>query len=160
MMDGAKLRQVTLEVVAERTKMNNANALHTKSALADIMTRLFPPPRQADLDQQQAILTFWHDLLVGGFMAFGLDVNNCDTDKCHLTERGRTALKHLSRDPLNPDGYLEHLCQRAKLSPIATSYIEEARRPTDRIAGKLQRSWLARRPSGWPWTCAMPSWPR
>lgn len=126
MMDGAKLRQVTLEVVAERTKMNNANALHTKSALADIMTRLFPPPRQADLDQQQAILTFWHDLLVGGFMAFGLDVNNCDTDKCHLTERGRTALKHLSRDPLNPDGYLEHLCQRAKLSPIATSYIEEA----------------------------------
>ncbi len=42
-------------------------------------------------------------------MAFGSDINNPDTDRCHLTAHGREALKHLSRDPLNPDGYLEHL---------------------------------------------------
>ena len=112
-MDGTKLAQVTLEVVAERAKMNNANALHTKSALAEIMTRLFPPPRQADLDQQQAILTFWHDLLVGGFMAFGLDVSNCETDRCHLDSVPEVLRRPFSGSRLEPESLAPRPSPRA-----------------------------------------------
>lgn len=46
----------------------------------------------------------------------------------HLTEHGRRALRHLSRDPVNPDGYLAYLADRVALNPIAQSYIEEALR--------------------------------
>jgi hypothetical protein len=126
-MDGATLRKLILEVIAERSKVNNQNAVATNDTLGEVRKRLYPgPARTTNLELEQAALTIWHDLLIGGYMAFGIDLNNCDPGWCHLTERGRQALKHLSRDPLNPDGYLEYLRQRAKLSPIALSYVEEA----------------------------------
>jgi hypothetical protein len=74
----------------------------------------------------QAILTCWHDLMRTGLIAWGHDLMNLDPPNCHLTERGRAVLKHLSRDPSNPDGYLEHLRSRAALSPMAAGYVDEA----------------------------------
>ena len=79
-----------------------------------------------DLDSEQALLTFWHDLLRTGYIAWGYDSANPDPPFCHLTERGRRALAHLSRDPMNPDGYLAYLKSQVTLSDIPFSYITEA----------------------------------
>jgi hypothetical protein len=43
----------------------------------------------------------------------------------HMTQRGRQALAHLTRDPSNPDGYLRHLESIAPLKLITLSYLTE-----------------------------------
>lgn len=74
----------------------------------------------------QVILTCWSDLFRNGVLAWGLDVANPDPPHFHMTQRGRQALKHLSRDPSNPDGYLAYLESHITLDPVARSYLEEA----------------------------------
>jgi hypothetical protein len=59
-------------------------------------------------------------------LAWGRDVENYRFDSVHLTQAGRETLKHLSRDPANRGGYMEYLKQAAPLSPVASSYLEEA----------------------------------
>jgi hypothetical protein len=55
-------------------------------------------------------------------------LNNPDPPFCHLTEQGRETLKHLSRDPANPDGYLAYLNRHARINAISESYLDEALR--------------------------------
>jgi hypothetical protein len=84
-------------------------------------------PGGTDAAGGQAVLACWHDLLLGGQLAWGHDVANPDPPWVHLTDRGRETLKHLGRDPANPDGYLAHLDgQAAALDPVARSYVVEA----------------------------------
>ncbi|MDQ5853872.1 MAG: hypothetical protein M3380_17765 [Chloroflexota bacterium] len=77
-------------------------------------------------EAEQMLLTFWHDLFRTGHIAWGYDLDNAGPPFCHLTERGRKALIHLSRDPMNPDGYLAYLKSQVELSDIPRSYIMEA----------------------------------
>lgn len=79
-----------------------------------------------DQDQQIALLTLWNDLLRQGQIGWGFNVANPDPPFCHLTARGREALRNISRDPANPDGYISCLLSRTTLNPIAQSYIAEA----------------------------------
>ena len=66
-------------------------------------------------------------------LAWGWNIANATPPHFHVTEQGRQALRHLSQDPANPDGYLAHLEDNAKLSPIAHSYVEEALRAYNAI---------------------------
>lgn len=74
---------------------------------------------------QEALLTAWHDLFRTGYLAWGSDLANPNPPFFHLTEQGRKVLMQISRDPGNPEGYLNHLHSVAKLSPIAESYLNE-----------------------------------
>ena len=74
------------------------------------------------------MLVAFYDLFRTGHLSWGWDFANSDPPKCQLTEQGRRALQHLSRDPSNPDGYFAHLASRATLNPIAGSYVDEALR--------------------------------
>lgn len=90
--------------------------------LNEVRSRLNP----RTVDEQQAALTVWHDLLRTGILAPGFDFSNANLPFIHLTEKGRKALEHLSRDPSNPDGYLHHLRSAGLDDDIAMSYITEA----------------------------------
>ncbi len=79
-----------------------------------------------DTQAQQALLTFWHDLFRTGHIGWGYDILNANPPFCHLTEQGRRTLAHLSRDPMNPDGYMAYLNGQVKLSDTPYSYITEA----------------------------------
>lgn len=79
-----------------------------------------------DVSEQQALLTFWHDLFRTGYLSWGYNIDNVESPFCHLTEKGRKWLQHFSRDPANPDGYLAYLRKQGKLNAISNSYLEEA----------------------------------
>jgi hypothetical protein len=79
-----------------------------------------------DTERQQALLTFWHDLFRTGYLAWGFDLSNPAPPFCHLTEQGKRALSHVSRDPANPSGYLSSLRSKVTLSEVVNSYVEEA----------------------------------
>ena len=124
-MDGKLMRETILNVVSEYS--SQGPSFNQKSVLQEVARRLsISPVSKTNIDSQQAILTFWYDLFRIGYLAWGLDVNNPDPPFCHLTEQGRKALAHLSRDPANPEGYLKYLRDGATISPIADSYIKEA----------------------------------
>jgi len=75
---------------------------------------------------EEAILTVLHDLFRTGYLAWGSNLSNPNPPFCHLTEQGRKSLAALSRDPSNPDGYLNFLSKTVSLNPIADSYLREA----------------------------------
>ncbi len=119
-MDGAKIRTVLLTVIHERSRQG---MFQTGPILHDAEERL---GISRDLVSQQALLTFWHDLVRTGYIAWGYNTDNPDPPFCHLTEQGRTALAHLSRDPMNRDGYLAYLAEHVTLHNVPQSYITEA----------------------------------
>src|SRR5262245_38283078 len=59
-------------------------------------------------DEERALLTAFHDLFRNGQLSWGHNLANPGPPFLHLTEQGRRSLQHLSRDPMNPDGYLAH----------------------------------------------------
>lgn len=122
MPDGQSIRSTLLEVVEELAR-TQANSLQTSSILEATVARL---GIRRDRNSVQALLTAYHDLFRNGHLAWGLDLSNSEPPFCHVTEQGRNTLRHFSRDPANPDGYLEHLRTSGALNPIAHSYIEEA----------------------------------
>lgn len=79
----------------------------------------------ANTAADQVLLTVWHDLFRSGILSWGCDLSNPGPPFFHVTDRGRAALKQLSRDPSNPAGYLAHLKAGGSLNPIAMSYIAE-----------------------------------
>jgi hypothetical protein len=123
MPDGQTIRRVLLEVVEELARTQN-RSLQSNSILLEASRRLNIPGR--DHPTEQALLTLFYELFRNGHLAWGVNLSNPSPPFCHVTEQGRATLRHLSRDPANPDGYLEHLRASGPLNPIAHSYIEEA----------------------------------
>lgn len=121
-LDGDKLRQLLLEVVAEYNRMGPGH-MQSGPLLRAVAERLSDRQRE---QYAQPILVLFHDLFRNGHLAWGFDFANPGPPWCHVTERGREMLKHLSRDPANPAGYLAHLDQQAQLDPVARSYLMEA----------------------------------
>lgn len=78
-----------------------------------------------DLAREQALLTQIHDLFRTGMLAWGYNISNPNPPFFHVTETGRSLLANLSRDPGNPDGYLQHLFATARVNEVAGSYIKE-----------------------------------
>ncbi len=128
-MSGAKtqvqpgrMRHIFLEVLAGVGK-GRGSALNSKGLLQAVEERLRKEGGPWDMD---VLMTIWGDMFRQGVLGWGFDTTNCDPPWLHLTDRGRTALASLSRDPANPDGYMAHLVTTAKLNPISASYIKEA----------------------------------
>lgn len=122
--DGKSLRTALLQTV-KNLSMTNSHDLETGVILADVEKRLDLRNRN-NLEEQQALLSFWHDLFRTGYLSWGYNIDNPNPPFCHLTERGRKWLEHFSRDPANRDGYLAYVRKQAKLNPISESYLEEA----------------------------------
>ncbi len=120
-MNENKVRKAILEAIEKQAR--GRQSLQQISVLRDAAAQL-----SADRDEalQEAILTYWYDLFRSGHLAWGKNLMNPDPPWFHLTERGRETLKHLSRDPANPEGYMEYLRQSASLGPVAASYVDEA----------------------------------
>jgi hypothetical protein len=119
--DSNKYRQTMLQVIEEYSR-GNSSSLQSRSTLHEVARRL-----QVSGDEvEQLILTIWGDLFRTGYLAWGLNVTNPDPPFCHVTERGRNALKQFSRDPANPEGYLTYLSSSVKLNAITESYVHEA----------------------------------
>lgn len=120
-LDGQTIRQVILETIDELSR--SGPSLQLGSIINLVQKRL---EVRNDLDAEQAILTFVHDLFRTGYLAWGYNLSNIGPPHCHLTSQGRRVLENLSRDPANPDGYLKYLLEIASINPIAKSYIFEA----------------------------------
>lgn len=119
-MDGKDIRHTLLKVVNEH---RNDWGFQQRTVLIEAANRM-------NLDRtdesEQALLTIWYDLFRNGDLSWGYNLSNPDPPFCHLTEKGRTFLKTFSRDPGNPDGYIENLTKNFKINDIALSYIKEA----------------------------------
>ncbi len=124
MTDGQTIRRVLLEVIEELSR-TQANSLQAASILQRAAEQLGLNRGPRNLASQQALLTLFNDLFRNGHLAWGLDLSNPASPFCHVTEQGRRTLAHLSRDPANPDGYIQHLNASGQLNPISRSYIEE-----------------------------------
>ncbi len=123
-IDAARVRRGLLEVVTEYNRIG-PGYFQSKPVLNETARRL---GIQGRTDAEQVLLTLFGDLFLQGLLAWGHDVSNPDPPFLHLTERGRDSLKHFSRDPANPSGYLAELSRRAAINPVAMSYLEEALR--------------------------------
>lgn len=118
-MDGAVIRQVLLTIIHQdtRSSLQSGGVLRQAAKELNIL---------ANEKMQQALLTVFYDLFRSGHLAWGIDIGNVSPPFFHVTEQGRKALQYLSRDPMNPDGYIAHLSTRVSLSAIPSSYIIEA----------------------------------
>lgn len=116
------MRKVLLEIV----KGHGGRGTHcqTNTILKEAAERLGIPKQ--DEDRVYALLTAWYDLFRTGILAWGYNLDNSGPPWCHCTERGRAALKSLSHDPSNPDGYSANLKALMAPNPVAMSYAEEA----------------------------------
>jgi hypothetical protein len=123
-LNGETLRKKLLDTIKD-TAENDSDNFQSGVILGRVVRELNLRERD-NIDEQQALLTFWQDLFRTGYLAWGYNIDNVEPPHCHLTEKGRRWLEHFSRDPANPDGYLAQLRKQAKLNPIAHSYIEEA----------------------------------
>lgn len=121
-MVGNQIRAVLLEVVNELSKVKDA-ALQSQWIIQEVRKRI---KLGDNIDDQRALLAHYHDLFRIGYLAWGHDLLNSSPPFCHVTEQGRKALANVSRDPANPDGYLQSLNGRVVISPIAKSYVTEA----------------------------------
>ena len=117
-LTGAQIRQALLDEIGDRS------GLQTRSILEGVCQQL----GLNNSNEQLPVLTVFHDLFRTGHLAWGIDITNASPPFFHVTEQGRNALRHLSRDPINPDGYLAYLNDHVSLNPVATSYINEALR--------------------------------
>jgi hypothetical protein len=131
-IDGAELRQVLLQVVADRHK-KGASFFQSKGILNEVASRL---GIARDTAAQQGLLTFFDDLFRQGVIGWGYDVANPDPPFLHLTHRGRETLKQLSRDPANPTGYLGDLTKRATINDVAMRTLRRHSKRTMQSAGR------------------------
>lgn len=122
-INGQQIRKALLEAIDKF--VNSVSSLQDNSVFTEVRQKL-NIANSHDIDIEQAILTYWHDLFRMGYIAWGYNLDNPSPPFFHITEQGRKALQHLSRDPANPDGYLTHLSSVAKLNAIADSHIVEA----------------------------------
>lgn len=118
---GEMIRQVTLEVV-DKCNTQGPGYFQTGTMLREIAETC----RVTSTEDQQAILTVWHDLFRAGLLAPGYNIDNPSFPHCHVTEQGRERLRHLSHDPANPEGYLHYVGSKATLDDVSRSYLEEA----------------------------------
>ncbi len=119
------IREALLDVVRKLDEKKHGGNLQQTSVLNAVQEALMPPHGNPQLEE--AILTAWNDLFRTGLLSWGFNLNNPDPPFLHLTDTGRKALEHATRDPSNPAGYLRHLeSVEVRIGPIARSYVVEA----------------------------------
>lgn len=119
---GLRIRKTMLEVIDEQSKRSGGSVQATE-VLPEVANRVGATRNETI---QQAILVYWSDLFRSGQIGWGVNFSNPGPPFFHVTDRGRETLRHLSRDPANPDGYKENLSQTVTVAPIVQSYINKA----------------------------------
>ncbi len=118
-----EIRQVLLEEIrSSQPKSSMDGSLQQNTVLSRVSERL---QIHNNTDLEQVVLAEWYGLFNTGFLAWGHNLSNCNPPFCHVTSRGKDALKSLSRDPSNPAGYLAYVHSLAPLNPVAASYLKE-----------------------------------
>lgn len=127
-MEADRIRATILEVIKEKHEANPDRGLQEESTIREVARRLDIQVGRTATETEQQVLTVWHDLFRTGILAWGHNLvgNNRTHPFFHLTHRGQRTLETLSRDPANPDGYMQYLQQYASLNAVAESYIREA----------------------------------
>lgn len=120
MVSAAQLRETLLDVMAKYA--GQGGSFQSGVILRDVAAQL----RLRGNDVEQALLTLWGDMFRQGLVAPGYNLANAELPFCHLTDRGRKTLEHMSRDPANVDGYLAAVRAKGALNPISESYLVEA----------------------------------
>lgn len=128
-MSEPNIRAMILTVITQQQRQFLSN-LQSNSVLQEVHEQLrAAQPRGLSREQlaerEQAPLTAFHDLFRTGYLAWGFNLSNPDPPFFHVTEQGRRALRDISRDPANPEGYFAHLRAAAQLNAVAESYIQE-----------------------------------
>lgn len=119
------IREVLLDTVQKQHAKLNGGSLQQMEVLNAVAEILVPYPGNRELEE--AILTQWNDLFRTGLLSWGVNLMNPNPPHLHLTDRGRKALEHATRDPSNPAGYLRHLENLdVTLNSTAKSYVVEA----------------------------------
>ena len=116
-MNEPQLQRILLDAAAEHAQ-RSPEGIQQYAILRNVTERL--GIRFGDTDAVQVLLTAWSDLFRNGHLAWGHNLLFPDPPFVHLTEQGRTALQHISRDPANPDGYLSYLRSQVSINPIST----------------------------------------
>ena len=99
--NGETLRKTLLKTIKDLVE-NDPDNFQSGVILGKVERELNLRERD-DVSEQQALLTFWHDLFRTGYLSWGYNIDNVESPHCHLTEKGRKWLEHFSRDPANPD---------------------------------------------------------
>lgn len=121
-LDASNVTGIMLDAIAESASVPGA-MLNSDEVLKKAIGRI--PSADGDA-LQQAVLTVWYDLFRNGHLSPGHSFKHRDQTYCHVTDAGRTMLKHRSRDPVNPGGYLEYLRCQGSIDQVALSYVKEA----------------------------------
>ena len=122
-ISGATIRQVMLEVVNEYSS-KGPGYFQQGVMLHEVANRL---GAKGNEELARAILSFWNDLFRQGYLGWGHNLDNPDSPFVHLREQGAEALKNLSRDPSNPDGYMQYVNHAVpNMNAVARSYLDEA----------------------------------
>lgn len=114
------IRSELLEIIREQTPRDQFSASLQQGTVLDSAAR------RLQGISHEAILTQWGELFRTGILAWGMNLSNPNPPFFHLTERGRQALAHITRDPSNPDGYLRHLQAQGNLDAVTLIYAVEA----------------------------------
>ncbi len=121
------MRAAIIEAVDERARrFGPSGGLQANGVLTDASAKIAGTNRRLTSDEEQALLVAFYDLFRTGHLCWGFNLANASPPFFHVSEQGRRALEHLSRDPMNPDGYRAYLAGRVTLNPIAGSYVDEA----------------------------------
>jgi hypothetical protein len=112
-MSEFNIRAMILTVITQQERQFLSN-LQSNSVLHEVheKVRAAQPgglSREQLAEREQGLLTAFHDLFRTGYLAWGFNLSNPDPPFFHVTEQGRRALRDISRDPANPEGYLAHL---------------------------------------------------
>lgn len=113
------IREVLLEEIRTQQPKSQIDAPLSQTAVLNAAAK------RLGRGNDEAVLTQWGELFRTGLLAWGLNLSNPNPPFFHLTDSGRLALAHLTRDPSNPDGYLRHLASMAKVNDVAMSYLKE-----------------------------------
>ena len=114
------IRSVLLAAIDKHAHDQN---LQSRTVLKEAQQKLGIDGRS---DEALALLESYQDLFRTGYLCWGHNIDNPEPPFFHLTSLGREALKTISRDPANPEGYVAYLESQAKITPLARSYVEEA----------------------------------
>ncbi len=123
-MNKYQIKKTILEIIEKQCSDKKTQNGQTGGILQEVKKQLNLP--YGDDEQEQAVLTVWNDLFRVGYLAWGLNFSNPAPPFFHVTEKGRSALKHVSRDPSNADGYIHYIEKNAILTDVTKSYLKEA----------------------------------
>lgn len=126
-INGHDIRALILDIIAAQ----NPNNLQQNPVFTELKRRLRPNTNIAynpTEPEQQIILTEWGELFRTGYLSWGHNLDNPDSPFFHLTAAGGAALASRARDPINPDGYLNHVDGMADIDDVCRSYLQDALR--------------------------------